>query len=89
MDIYVGNLAREVTEEELRKEFVVFGQVTSVKIIKDRDSGQPRGFAFVSMPSKLEAQGAIITLNRKTLKKQPLEVSEAHPRLIPRKDKRG
>ena len=70
MDIYVGNLAREVTEEELRKEFMVFGKVTSVKIIKDRNSGQPRVFAFVSMPSKLEAQGAIITLNRKKLRKQ-------------------
>ena len=59
MNIYVGNLSREVTEEELREAFKAFGQVTSVNIIKDRDSGQPRGFGFVDMLAKAEAQAAI------------------------------
>ena len=50
MNIYVGNLAHEVTEEELKHEFAAFGKVKSVSIIKDKDSGQPRGFGFVEMP---------------------------------------
>ena len=80
MNIYVGNLSREVTEEELRKEFMAFGRVTSVKIIKDRDSGRPRGFGFVNMPSKSESQAAITSLNGKTLKGQTLMVNGARPR---------
>ena len=80
MDIYVGNLSPEVTQEELQKEFMAFGRVTSVKIIKDRDSGRPRGFGFVNMPSKSEGQAAITGLNEKTLKGQPLTVKEAQPR---------
>jgi len=85
MDIYVGNLSREVTQEELRKEFMAFGRVTSVKIIKDRDSGRPRGFGFVNMPAKSEGQAAITGLNEKTLKGQTLKVNEARPR----PDRRG
>ena len=80
MNIYVGNLAREVTEEELRQEFIAFGQVASVSIIKDRESGEPRGFAFVEMSSKSEGQAAITGLNGKTLKDRPLAVNEARPR---------
>ena len=80
MNIYVGNLPREVTQEELRKEFMTFGRVTSVVIIKDRDSGRPRGFGFVNMPSKSESQAAITGLNGKTLKGQTLTVNEARPR---------
>ena len=80
MNIYVGNLSREVTEEELRQEFMAFGQVASVSIIKDRDSGEPRGFGFVEMSSKSESQAAITGLNGKTLKDRPLAVSEARPR---------
>ena len=80
MNIYVGNLSREVTEEELRQEFMAFGQVTSVNIIKDKYSGQPRGFAFVEMPSKSEGQAAITGLKGKTLKDRTLDVSEARPR---------
>jgi len=80
MNIYVGNLAREVTEEELRQEFIAFGQVASVSIIKDRDSGEPRGFAFVEMSSKSEGQAAITGLNGKTLNDRPLAVNEARPR---------
>jgi len=80
VDIYVGNLSREVTEEELRKEFMAFGQVKSVVIIKDRDSGRLRGFGFVNMPSKSESQAAITGLNGKSLKGKTLTVNEARPR---------
>jgi len=80
MDICVGNLSREVTQEELRKEFMAFGRVTSVKIIRDKDSGWPRGFGFVDMPSKSEGQAAIAGLNGKALKGKTLTVNEARPR---------
>jgi RNA recognition motif-containing protein len=80
MNIHVGNLAREVTEEDLKGEFAAFGEVTSVSIIKDKYSGQPRGFGFVEMPSKTEGQAAITALNGKTLKERTLDVSEARPR---------
>ena len=80
MNIYVGNLAPEVTEEELRQEFTAFGKVTSVNIIKDRYSSQPRGFGFVEMPSMTEGQAAISSLKGKVLKDRTLEVSEARPR---------
>jgi RNA recognition motif-containing protein len=80
MNIYVGNLSREVTEEELRQEFVPFGEVTSVSIIRDKYSGQPRGFGFVEMPSKSEGQAAITGLKGKMLRERTLDVSEARPR---------
>ncbi len=80
MNIYVGNLSREVTEEELREAFKAFGQVTSVNIVKDRYSGQPRRFGFVDMPAKAEAQAAITGLNGKELKGRRLTVNEARPR---------
>ena len=80
MNIYVGNLSREVNEEELRQEFAAFGEVASVNIIKDKYSGQPRGFAFVEMPSKSEAEAAITGLKGKTLKERTLDVNEARPR---------
>lgn len=80
MNIYVGNLSPEITEQELREAFNAFGQVTSVTIIKDRYSGQSRGFGFVEMPSKAEAQAAISGLNGKALKERTLTVNEARPR---------
>jgi len=80
MNIYVGNLSREVTEEELREEFAAFGEVSSVNIIKDKYGGQPRGFAFVEMPSKTEAEAAITGLKGKTLKERTMDVNEARPR---------
>jgi RNA recognition motif-containing protein len=80
MNIYVGNLSREVTEEELRQEFEAFGQVMSVTIIKDRYTGEPRGFAFVEMQAKAEAQAAINGLNYKELHEQKINVNEARPR---------
>ncbi len=80
MNIYVGNLSREVTEDELRKAFETFGQVTSVSIIKDRYSGESRGFAFVEMAKNTEAQAAINGLNGTSLRERTLSVSEARPR---------
>jgi RNA recognition motif-containing protein len=80
MNIYVGNLAREVTEADLRQLFEQHGQVESVAIIKDKFSGESRGFAFVEMASKAEAEAAIATLNGKELKRRTLTVNEARPR---------
>jgi len=80
MNIYVGNLSSDVTEEELQEEFKPFGEVTSVNIIKDKYSGQSRGFGFVEMPSKSEAEAAIAGLKGKTLKDRTLDVNEARPR---------
>ena len=80
MNIYVGNLSREVTEDELRKAFEAFGQVTTINIIKDRYSGESRGFAFVEMATKTEAQAALTGLNGTSLKERTLSVSEARPR---------
>ena len=80
MKIYVGNLSYEVTEEELRREFEAFGDVTSVAIITDRYSGRPKGFGFVEMASVSEGQAAITGLNGKTLKERMLNVNAARPR---------
>ena len=80
MNIYVGNLSREVAEDELRQKFEAFGQVTSVNIIKDRYSGESRGFGFVEMSTKSEAQAAINELNGTSLGERTLSVSEARPR---------
>ena len=86
MNIYLGNLAREVTEEDLREAFEAFGQVASITIIKDKFSGEPRGFGFVEMPAKAEGQSAIDSLNDKELKGKALKVNEARPRS---EDRRG
>jgi cold-inducible RNA-binding protein len=80
MNIYVGNLSYEVTEDELRQEFAAFGEVTSVRIITDRYTGRPRGFGFVEMSTSSEGEAAIAGLNGKTLKDRTLNVSEARPR---------
>lgn len=80
MNIYVGNLSREVTDAELRQEFEAFGKVTSVNIIKDRYSGQSRGFGFVEMATKEEGQAAIDGLKGKSMQGRELDVSEARPR---------
>ena len=80
MKIFVGNLSFDVTEEELRGEFTPFGKVESISIPTDRSSGEPRGFAFVEMPSIPEGQAAITALNGKTLKDRTLTVNGAKPR---------
>ena len=80
MNIYVGNLSHEVTEEDLQQAFEAFGQVTSANVIKDKFSGESRGFGFVEMPAKAEAQSAIDGLNGTELKGQTLNINEALPR---------
>jgi RNA recognition motif-containing protein len=80
MKIYVGNLSYEVTEEDLRLAFEKFGQVESATIIKDKYSGQSKGFGFVEMASKATGQSAIDGLNGKELKGRTLNVNEARPR---------
>jgi len=80
MKIYVGNLSYDVTEEELRQEFLAFGEVESLNIITDKYSGRPKGFGFVEMPSVSEGQAAITGLNGKTLKDRTLNVNAARPR---------
>ena len=80
MRIYVGNFAFEMTDQELRDEFEAFGQVEEVTIIRDRDTGRSRGFAFVEMGSSDEAQAAIGALNGKEISGRTLAVNEARPR---------
>jgi RNA recognition motif-containing protein len=80
MKIYVGNLSYDVTEEELKQEFLAFGEVTSVSILTDKYSGRPKGFGFVEMASKSEGDAAITGLNGKTLKERTIVVNEARPR---------
>ncbi len=80
MKIYVGNLSFTATEEEITAEFAAFGKVESVVVPSDKISGRPRGFAFVEMGSKAEAEAAIAGLNGKTLKDRTLVVSESRPR---------
>jgi len=80
MNIYVGNLSRETTEDDLRQAFEALGQVESANIIKDKFSGESRGFGFVEMPSKDEAQKAIEEMNGKDLMGRALNVNEARPK---------
>ena len=80
MNIYVGNLSHEVTEDDLKEAFGAFGQLASVTVVKDRKSGESRGFGFIEMASKDEAQSAIAGLNGKDLKGINLTVNEARSR---------
>ena len=80
MNIYVGNLSNEVTEEDLKQAFETFGQVESVNIIKDKYTNRSKGFGFVEMASKAEGQSAIDGLNGKELKGKAVTVNEARPR---------
>jgi RNA recognition motif-containing protein len=80
MNIYVGNLSYETTEEKLRQAFEGYGEVTSVNVITDKYSGESRGFAFVEMPGKDEAIAAIAGLNGNELDGRALNVNEARPR---------
>jgi RNA recognition motif-containing protein len=80
MNIYVGNISRTATEQDLREAFEAYGAVSSAAIIKDKFSGESRGFGFVEMPNKEEADKAISSLNGKDLKGRNLTVNEARPR---------
>jgi RNA recognition motif-containing protein len=79
MNIYVGNLAYNVTEEDLQSIFSEYGEVTSVNIIKERFSGQSKGFGFVEMPNNSEADKAIKALNGSKVKEQSIKISQAKP----------
>ena len=80
MNIYVGNLSFGVSAEDVRQAFEAFGQVSSARIVKDKYSGQPQGFAFVEMPDQARAQAAIENLNGKELLGRQMNVNEARPR---------
>jgi RNA recognition motif-containing protein len=78
--IYVGNLARTATEDDLRQAFEQFGAVSDVNIIKDRETGRPRGFAFVEMRDGSEAANAIKELNLTQIHGRSITVNEARPK---------
>jgi RNA recognition motif-containing protein len=80
MNIYVGNISHQTTEEDLRQVFEGFGRVESVAIIKDKLSGESRGFGFVEMPTQAEAMAAISGLNGTELGGRSLNINEARPR---------
>ncbi len=79
MKMYVGNLSRDLSEDEVRSEFEAFGRVDSVTLIKDKFSGMPKGFGFVEMPVRSEAEAAVAALNDKELKGRKIVVNEARP----------
>lgn len=87
MRLYVGNIARDVTEDDLREAFQAHGKVSEVSIVKDKFNGLPKGFAFVEMPEQEEAQKAIDALKGTELKGRSLDVTEARPR--PERSNRG
>jgi RNA recognition motif-containing protein len=80
VNIYVGNLSRDLSETELKEAFAAFGEVLTCNIIKDKFTGESRGFGFVEMPNKDEADKAIAALNGKDMKGRNLTVNEARPR---------
>ncbi len=80
MNIYVGNLSFDMKEEDLQKTFEAFGKVASATIVRDKYSGQPRGFGFVEMPDADEARTAIANLNGKEVLGRQMNVNEAKPR---------
>jgi RNA recognition motif-containing protein len=80
MNLYIGNLSYDTTEEDLRQAFKSYGEVSKVNIITDKFSGKSRGFGFVEMPTKGEAEAAMSALNGQDLHGQELNVNEARPR---------
>ena len=85
MNIFVGNLSYEVKEEELREAFEAYGNVSSAKVLLDRETGRSRGFGFVEMPNDDEARTAMENLNLQKLDGRAIQVNEARPR----EDRRG
>jgi len=85
MNIYVGNLPFEVDDTELERTFTAYGEVSSARVIQDRESGRSRGFGFVEMSDNSQAEAAIQALNGKDFNGRPLTVNEAKPR----EDRRG
>ena len=80
MNIYVGNLSQDATDVTIREAFESFGEVTSARVIKDKHSGQSRGFGFVEMPTQSQAQTAIKSLNGRELLGKAISVNEARAR---------
>jgi RNA recognition motif-containing protein len=80
MNIYVGNLSLETTEDDLKTTFEAYGEVDTVKVIKDNYTGTSKGFGFVEMPDNSQAQSAITGLNSKEFKGKALTVNTARPR---------
>lgn len=80
MRLYVGNLNKEVTNEDLQAAFQAFGKVDEVTIVKDRSNNVSKGFAFIDMPDKTEAEAAIKGLHRQPMKGQSMDVNEARPK---------
>ena len=80
MDIYVGNLSFETSEEGLRNAFTAYGEVAGARMITDRETGRSRGFGFVEMPNTAEAEAAIRGLNGQELQGRTLTVNESRPR---------
>ena len=79
MNLYVGNLLFDVTEDDLKAIFEPFGQITEIRLIMDKFTGKSKGFGFIEMPSKDEAQKAITELNGKDMKGRAMTVNEAKP----------
>jgi RNA recognition motif-containing protein len=79
-NIYVGNLSFDVTEDQVRQAFAEHGEVSSVNVVTDRETGRPRGFGFVEMPNDDEARKAIEALNQTEVAGRAVNVSEARPR---------
>ena len=89
MKMYVGNLPRDISEDELKKEFAVFGTVGSVALIKDKFTGTAKGFGFVEMPLQTEAEAAMVGLNDKEVKGRKIVVNEARPMADRKSSNRG
>ncbi|MGN0846515.1 MAG: RNA recognition motif domain-containing protein [Kiritimatiellia bacterium] len=87
MDIYVGNLAYATTDEGLKTAFAQFGEVTSARVVADRMTGRSKGFGFVEMPDRAQAQAAIDALNGQQIDGRPVRVNESQPK--PRNERRG
>ena len=80
VNIYVGNLSYQASDEDLRAAFEPFGQVTTARVIKDRETGRSRGFGFVEMPNADEARKAVAGVNNQDVAGRPVRVNEARPR---------
>ena len=87
MDIYVGNLAYSTNDESLRSAFSAYGEVASARVVSDRMTGRSKGFGFVEMPDRAQAQAAIDALNGKELDSRTLRVNESQPK--PREERGG
>ena len=80
MNIYVGNLSFDATDEDIRQAFGEYGEVDEVNIVRDRETGRPRGFCFVQMPKDEEAKAAIEGMNLQRIAGRAVTVNEARPR---------